>query len=123
MAKGKRISDQKRAAVMAALLAGQGVSEVAKAHEVSKATVSRLRKGISAQKLEQVETKKRADFESLIIDYVATNLRTLKAQSEEAARPSFIRQQNASDLAVLHGVLTDKTIRILSVFEVGDGEE
>lgn len=51
---GKQLTDDVRAAVMAALLAGQGVCEVARQFKVSKSTVSEMRKEISPDHFEQL---------------------------------------------------------------------
>lgn len=115
--KGQSHSDETRAAVMAALLTGQGVSEVARGLNLPKATVSRIKNEISSERLEQVGTQREERLIDLVMDYVSTNLRTLKAQSIEAGRAGYIQKQTASELAVLHGVLADKTVRILAALE------
>lgn len=125
MAQGKQLSDQTRAAVMAALLTGQSVNKIAEEFEVSKSTVSALRKSLPKLNLEQPRTQKESDnpddpnetLESLVLKYVATNLRTLEAQSKAVGDPDYIKNQPASELAVLHGVIADKTFRILSALE------
>lgn len=102
---------------MGALLTGQSVSQVAHQFKLGKATVSRWREQIGSIELERVRTDKQESLESLLFDYVSTNLRTLKAQSEVAGREAYIEKQCASELAVLHGVLADKTVRILAALQ------
>jgi transposase-like protein len=102
---------------MAALLTGQSVSQVAFEFNLGKATVSRWRADLSSNQLEQVRTERTETIECLLLDYVATNLKTLKAQSEVAGRPEYVQKQSASELAVLHGVIADKTVRILSALQ------
>lgn len=117
-------SDETKAAVMSALLTGQTVTAVASEYSLDKSTVSRWRARLTDEALQSVATKKGETLETLLIDYVTTNLRTLKAQSEVAGRPDYVQKQPASELAVLHGVLADKTVRILAALEPieADGE-
>lgn len=115
--RGQKHSDETKAAVMAALLAGQSVCQVAAEFQIGKATASRWRSEIGSTDLERVGTQKEANLEQHLLDYVSTNLRTLKAQSEIAARPDWVQKQSASELAVFHGVLADKTLRILSALQ------
>lgn len=108
---------------MSALLAGQGVSETARALNLPKATVSRIKSEISRERLEQVGTDREERLIDLVMDYVSTNLRTLKAQSIEVGRADYIKNQSASEIAVLHGVLADKTVRILAALEPEESDE
>jgi transposase-like protein len=118
----KQYGDETRAAVMAALLTGQTVSAVANAYNLDKSTVSRWRSRIDATALQDVATEKGETIETLLLDYVQQNLRTLKAQSIEVGRAKYIQKQSASELAVLHGVLADKTVRILAALEPIEAE-
>jgi transposase-like protein len=120
--RGKAHGDAVKAQVMAALLTGQTVTEVAKAFSINHSLVSRWRKAISVDQLHEVALKKKESIEELLLDYLATNLRTLKAQSEQASRPDYIQKQSASELAVLHGVIADKTFRILGALQPAESE-
>jgi len=102
---------------MAALLTGQTVAQVATTYHLDKSVVSRWRRKIDPEQLQRVATEKGETLEWLLLDYVQTNLRTLKAQSIEAGRAQYVQKQSASELAVLHGVLADKTVRILAALE------
>lgn len=108
---------QIKAQVMGALLAGQGVAEVAKQFGLDKSVVSRWSKKIPLQKLQQIATQKQQNFEELILEYVGSAVRALQAQVEEASRPEYIKKQSASELATLHGIVADKLFRILSALE------
>jgi len=115
--RGHKHSDETRAAVTAALLAGQGVGEVATCYQIDKSLVSRWRKELVATGVQQLQPKTRDELESLLMNYVRQNLKTLAAQSEVAGREDYIKKQPASELAVLHGVMADKTFRILSALQ------
>lgn len=113
MARGKAHSEETRATVMAALLAGQGVTEIARQYQVPKATISRIKNEVLPDELEQVGTEKRARVENLLFSYLTRNLEALGNQCEVAGREAYINQQSGSDLATLHGVMADKAIRLL----------
>ncbi len=118
-AKGKTVpkSADVRAAVMAALLAGQGVTEVAEQLNVSKATVSRIKASISPDALKQLETKKEEDFGALLSDYLHETIVTLAAQARFFRDETWLSKQPAADAAVLHGVQADKALRLLEAIE------
>lgn len=102
---------------MAALLAGQSVSAVAREYSLPKGTVSSWRQ--QAQRRVQVEsdsTQKGASLDGLLLAYVQENLTTLREQAQFFRDPKWLQRQGASELAVLHGVVADKTVRLLEAF-------
>lgn len=117
--RGKRISDEVRAAVMAALMTGQGVSEVAEEYKLSRRSVGRMKAALGDE-LPDVAQQKKDDLSELILDLVRTNIKTLTLQSVAFRDPAFIRANSAAELATLHGVIADKTIRILAALETAE---
>ena len=117
MAYHEPISDARRAAVMAALLTGQSVTQVAEEYKLSKASVSRIKSSIDPKIVEQAETEKRKDLNELLLELVTTNIETLTAQSLIVRDSGYIKAQSADNLAVLYGVIADKTVRILAALE------
>lgn len=111
-------SDETKAAVMAALLTGQSVSAVAREYKIPKGTVSSWRRQ-AAREVEGVEptSTQKEQIGGLILDFLTASLRALRAQADVFARPEWLRTQSASDLAVLHGVQTDKAIRLLEALD------
>ena len=107
----KRYSEETKAAVMAALLAGQSVSQVAKEYGIPKGTVSGW--GRKSQEVASVTTQKKERIGELLVSYLSTSLETLEAQARMFKNEDWLRKQNAADVAVLHGVVTDKAIRLL----------
>lgn len=105
---------------MAALLTGQGVSQIAEEYELPKQTVSDWMSSLSADEIGRVRTKKAERITGLLLEYVNQNLETLAAQSRIAGSPEYVKAQPASELATLHGVIADKTIRILAALEPTD---
>lgn len=103
-----KYSDETKAAAMAALLTGQSVSQVARDYDIPKGTVSawKTRGG-------RVNATQKKEIGDLILDYLCTNLTTLRAQAEFFRDEKWLARQSAESAAVLHGVMTDKAIRLL----------
>ena len=97
-------SDETKAAVMAALLIGQSAASVASEYHIPRTTVMRW-------KSENWTPKK--EIGDLILEYLVANLTTLKIQAELFSKETWLNRQSASEAAILHGVMTDKAIRIL----------
>ena len=99
---------------MAALLAGQSTAEIASAYKVPQGTIlawqSRLKK---APALAELAIEKRKEVGELLIDYLHANLSTLASQQRVFSDHDWLKTQDAGELAVLHGVMTDKAIRLL----------
>ena len=120
---GKAHSDETRAQVIAALLAGQGVSEVAKQYHLPQSTVSRLKTQIK-DKLDELGCKKKRDFGEKLATYLEANLNALTAQAKAVSDPVYIKKQAAHELATLHGVMADKGIRLLeAASQLGNDED
>ena len=109
--------DQKRAAVLAALLAGQSVSQIARDYHVSRQAVMQWRDkaGISRT---PVLRENQDQIGELVAGVLRANLNAVQVLAERVAtEEEWFRKQSAADLAVLSGVLTDKSVRILEALE------
>lgn len=113
MPKGKPHNAKKKAAAIADLLTGDGVCEVAARYGLDKSVVSRWKAKIPAGELQRVATKKDADLDDTLFDCVKGSLESLAAQAKAAGDSDYLRKQSAKDLAMLHGVMFDKTFRLL----------
>ena len=100
-----------RAAAMGALLAGQGVHEVSRAYKLPTSTVSRWKAEARAQ------AGRSDDVGALLLDYLRENLTTLRAQAVAFRNVEWLAKQDASSAGVLHGILTDKAVRLLEALE------
>lgn len=111
-----RYSDETRAAVVAALLAGQSVCDVAREYSIPKGTVSswKTRQNGCADVCTSATQKK--EIGELLLEYLRANLEALRAQAEHFKNVEWLRKQSAENAAVLHGVMTDKAIRLLEAF-------
>jgi transposase-like protein len=102
-------SEDTKAAVMAALLTGQSVSQVAREYDIPKGTVNSWKQ----RNMRDFATQKRERIGELLVSYLSTSLETLEAQARMFSNEEWLKKQNAADVAVLHGVVTDKAIRLL----------
>ena len=100
-----------KAAAMAALLAGQGVCDVAREYALPETTVSRWKAQVRA------DAGRSDDIGELLLDYLAENLKTLRVQAVAFRDRDWLREQNASEAGILHGILTDKAVRLLEALD------
>lgn len=107
----REYSEETRAAVVAALLTGQSVSSVAKEYDIPKGTVSNWKRGVGGGTSER--TQKNERIGELLIEYLEANLESLKVQANMFSDEKWLAKQTASDAAVLHGVMTDKAVRLI----------
>jgi transposase-like protein len=112
----KEYDPQLKAAVMAALLSGQSIGAVAAEYNVPRGTVHSWKRKVEG--VPQIgSAQEQREIGELVMDYLRASLRTLKAQVEFFGDKTWLSRQNASELAVLHGVQTDKAIRLLEALE------
>lgn len=121
----REYSAEERAAVLAALLAGESVSSVARKYRIPKGTVSAwqqrqvepIRDGVAT-----VATQKKDEFAELIVRLLDADLRGLIAVSELMADREWLRTQDAAALATLKGVSYDKVFKLLEALESPDAQ-
>lgn len=106
---------------MAALLAGQSVNSVAAEYNIPLGTVKSWR--ARTKTVAGVDPQKKAEVGDLLLEYLRANLAALKVQAEQFADKSWLKTQDASDLAVLHGVMTDKAVRLMEAFGRSDDSD
>jgi len=100
---------------MAALLAGQGVNEVAAAYNLDSGLVSRWKAKIPATQLQQVAVEKKERLVDLIENHLIASLKGAAKVACQADNDKWRDSQTASDLAIFYGVLSDKSIRLLEI--------
>lgn len=113
MARGQAHSDETRAAVIAALLTGEGVSEVARRMKLPRQTVSEIKMVIAPERLGQVRTEKAARMESMLVNYLQSNVAALTAICDVTKDASYLKRQPASEIAALHAELATRAFRLL----------
>ncbi len=102
---------------MAALMAGQSLDAVAREYKIPKTTLHNWRRPRRSQVF---GTEKESEIGDLLIDYLRANLAALRAQAEVFTDKVWLTEQGASEAAILHGVMTDKAIRLIEAFSVRD---
>lgn len=110
-----KYSDEVKAAAMAALLAGQSINQVAREYNIPKGTVSYWKNN----RVGRENSTQKPEIAELLLEYLQTNLEALQAQAEQFSNPDWLKRQNASEAAILHGVMTDKAIRLLEALSNG----
>lgn len=101
-----------KAAVMAALLTGQSVSAVASEYKIPIGTVKRW-SAAAKETLEPVRAAKKERIGELILDNLEASLLFTKSMTDVLNDPKWLKRQRASEIAVLFGVVQDKTYRVL----------
>ena len=117
--RGKAHSEEVRAQVMAALLAGQGVSEVAKEYSIDPSLIRRWRR----EQLPDITREKRERIGALVLLYLEKNVECLVSQLEVAGNAQYLKKQSAAEFATLHGIIADKGFSVLSAIERASGSE
>src|SRR5262245_12470216 len=114
-----------RAAVLAALLSGSTVSDIARRLDLPITTIRRWRdqagigpKAPADRHALGDETKR--DLGSLVAEYLNDILISLRAQAVHTRDKAWLDRQNAHDLAILHGTLNDKAVRLLGALHVDE---
>lgn len=120
----KSYSDETKAAVLAALLEGQAVGKVAKDYKIPVGTVKSWKsRTVNGDSVATVATEKKSEIGDLLYEYLKVSLRALKSQAELFGDKEWLKKQPASDTAVLHGIQTDKAIRLLEAFGKSDDSD
>lgn len=104
---------QTKAAAIAALMAGKSQEEVASSSQIPIGTIKSWWKRRDGAVSTVVVSTRRAEIGDLLVEYLRENLATLRAQSIAFRDPKWLERQSADAAAVLHGVMTDKAIRLL----------
>src|SRR3954471_4679436 len=102
-----------KAAVLAALLTGQRVGEVAEKYKLPQTTVSEWNKQAKALLTNAIRSEKAPlDVDAGLSKYLEAALAAITVQVEHSTDRAWLREQDASSFAVLHGVMVDKIIRL-----------
>lgn len=107
---------------MAALLQGQSVSSVAKEYKIPKGTVSSWKRKAQGEGVGPDTTQKK-QIGNLLVEYLEANLQALRVQAEAFADKDWLATQDAASLATLHGVMTDKAVRLIEAFGQAEGDD
>ncbi|MCH8978044.1 MAG: transposase [Armatimonadetes bacterium] len=110
--RGKRWSDEIKAEAMAQLLQGIRPSEVSEGTGVPDQTVRDW-----AKELGGIDALRQGRVDHLLYDYLTEGLLALTAISVQCRDSKWLKEQDAPGLAVVYGIISDKTTRILAAME------
>jgi transposase-like protein len=117
----KEYPPEVKAAVLAAILTGSSIASVAREHGVSKRTVSRWKDETqSGAQMDAPQKEKALGLGELVYGYLTESITTLRLQVAFFRDETWLRQQSAADIAILHGVVTDKAVRLLAAIRRDD---
>lgn len=106
-------SVETKAAVMTALLSGQSTNQIAVDYNIPIGTIRswKSREEIINGRTAIIATEKK-EVATLIVDLLEAQLETAK-RIIDSIDGEYIKEQGASEVAVLFGVISDKTFRML----------
>jgi transposase-like protein len=105
----RRYTDEERAAALAdVLLLGPGAT--AAKYDVPLGTLKTWQR---EYEIVYDPSVKKSRIEVLAITYLEASLQALTAQAYVISQPGYIERQPAGELAILHGVVADKAVRLL----------
>ena len=122
MASRHEHTPEQKAQVIAALLAGQSVSAIARQFKVDRTTVHRWRAAAGLNGTTLLQQEKRGEIDDLVGNLLRTIIETLQIQAQQCQDKEWIKRQPASELAVFFGVLADKAFRILEAADASGGD-
>lgn len=114
-----------RASVLASLLSGSSVADIARKTKIPDTTIARWRDqaGIGPKAPKDphwIGDETKQDLGERVGSYLDDILVSLRAQAIHTRDKDWLDRQNAHDLAILHGVFADKAIRLLGALRVDD---
>ena len=110
-----------KAQVLAEVLTGDSVSAIARRHNISRQSVIQWRAAAGID-TNSVLHEKRDELGRLALVYLEKAITALGLQSDLFGDRAWLEKQPAGELAILHGVISDKTVRLLSALR-GESEE
>lgn len=108
-----------RAAVLAAVASGQSVNSVAKQFGISRRTITSWR---DQAQLPTVAQEKKQVIGEQLYGLLEDSIETLRVQVRFMRTEAWLEKQSAADLAILHGVLHDKTRHVVAAFRPPDDD-
>ena len=112
----RRYTDAEKSAALAdVLLLGPGAT--AAKYDIPRSTLSTWQE---TYEIVHDPSVKKGRIETLAIAYLEASFQALTAQAYVISQPEYIERQPAGELAILHGVVADKAIRLLDALGNAD---
>ena len=113
----KDYDPQTKAAALAAIVTGESLSSVSKRLGISRTTLKRWRDGEHLPAPSMTGHQKRQELGEQLFGYLQESITTLEFLVKFTRNEKWLTRQSASDVAVLYGVLTDKSVRLLAALQ------
>lgn len=114
----RKYTEPERAAALADVVL-IGTSATAAKYDIPRSTLVTWQETFS---IVHNPLEKRDRIGSLVAAYLEANLQALIAQAYVASQSEYIERQPADGLAILHGVMADKSVRLLEAISHGHAE-
>ena len=121
--RGRKHSDEKRAEALAALMEGQGITEVARKYKLPTSTVQDIKNSIDGEEFAKVRIKKQEQLAELIEGHLEASLTAATNIARQTNNAEWLTKQDADKLGVFYGIVTDKAVRILEAAEQAQNDE
>src|SRR3990172_10981875 len=110
----REYSDETKAAIMAALLAGQSIGTLAGQYKIPHSTIRSWKsRQAHGESVATIATVKKEQIGEMLIHLLEVEIESLVQLSLATRDPVWIKAQSGADIAVWHGVRYDKLIRVL----------
>lgn len=116
-------SEQTKAAALAEVAAGASVNATAKKFGISRAAISEWRDRSDLPTPTPAAQEKRANLGEQLYGYLEDSIGALRSQLAVFGDPDWLKKQSAAELAILHGVVADKTARLLAAARPGEPDD
>jgi hypothetical protein len=119
--KRPRRGDNQKAAVVALLLEGMTPTQIERKLKVPKQTVANYKRALTPEQIRQINTKRAGELDEMLWAHLRSNFAAMDAITTHVQSEKYINGQDADAVAVLYGVINDKSVRILDAIERARG--
>lgn len=113
----KEYDVQTKATALAAVATGESLNSVARRTGIPKTTLIRWRDAAGLPKADQTGLEKKQELGEQLFGYVQESITTLEFLVKFSRNQAWLEKQSADQVAVLFGVLADKTVRVLGALQ------
>ena len=108
-----KIDPETKAEIMAALLAGVGVCELERRTNISKSSISKIKRELEADNQTLIDENVKDRIDDLLINSLKVHLHGMESIARVTQDESYVKAQRAGDLAELHAELRTWAIQLL----------
>lgn len=108
-----KISPEAKAEIAAALLAGVGVCELERKTNISKSSISKIKRELESDNQTLIDENVKDRIDDLLINSLKVHLHGMESIARIAQDENYAKAQRAGDLAELHAELRTWSILLL----------